>query len=196
MEINLSNLDSRSGTFVVPGEKIAVIEEFMPSLGTFEECGEIRSQIAGFVVIDSISRTISVLRKGKRPKVPRRGEIVIGQISSVESKLATVDILKIGKDTVGNPFSGWLHITRISRGYVKRLEDVVKPGDLIRGRVVSNKNGVCQLTTLGNSFGVIQAYCSECGSSLAPIGRSKLACGNCGKVETRKVADDYGLSGV
>ncbi|MBO3802703.1 MAG: RNA-binding protein, partial [Candidatus Brockarchaeota archaeon] len=65
----MSHLESRSGNFVVPGEKIAVVEEFMPSLGTFEDGGDIRSQIAGFVVIDSVSRTISVLRKGKRPKV-------------------------------------------------------------------------------------------------------------------------------
>ncbi|MBO3802704.1 MAG: exosome complex RNA-binding protein Csl4, partial [Candidatus Brockarchaeota archaeon] len=103
-------------------------------------------------------------------------------------------IFKVGKDLLENPFSGWLHITRICRGYVKKLEDVVKPGDIVRGRVVSNKNGVCQVTTLGSSFGVVQAYCSGCGSGLASIGRGRLACGNCGRIETRKIADDYGLS--
>ncbi|MGQ9514599.1 MAG: exosome complex RNA-binding protein Csl4 [Thermoproteota archaeon] len=189
----MNQVNERSGSFVVPGDKVAVIEEFLPSHGTFEENGDIRSQIAGFIVIDSISRTISVLRRGKRSKVPRRGEIVVGQVSSIENKLATIDILKIGKDSLENPFSGWLHITGIGRGYVKRLEDVLKPGDLIRGRVVSNKNGICQISTLGSSFGVIQASCSGCGSDLKPIGKGKLTCGNCGRIETRKIADDYGL---
>jgi len=185
--------EGRPGSFVVPGERIAVIEEFAPSVGTFEENGDIRSQIAGFVVVDSISRTISVLRRGNRPKVPRKGAMVVGQISTAESKFANVNIFKVGNDFVENPFSGLLHITRIGRGYVRRLEDVVKPGDLIKGRVVSNKNGICQLATIGDAFGVIQAYCSNCGTRLTTVGRGKLVCANCGKMETRKTAEDYGL---
>jgi len=183
----------RSGIFVVPGEKIAVIEEFYPSIGTFEENGDIRSEIAGFVVVDSISRTISVLRRGNRPKIPRKGVMVVGQVVTAESKFANVNIFKVGKDFVENPFSGLLHITRIGRGYVKRLEDVVKPGDIVKGRVVSNRNGVCQIATIGEPLGVIQADCSNCGTALTLVGRGRLVCGNCGRTETRKTAEDYGL---
>jgi exosome complex component CSL4 len=189
----MAEREGRPGNFVVPGERIAVIEEFNPSLGTFEENGNIRSEIAGFVVVDSVSRTISVLRRGNRPKIPRRGAIIIGQISTAESKFANINIFKVGNDLVEKPFEGLLHITRIGRGYVKQLEDVIKSGDLIKGRVVSNKNGVCQVATIGDIFGVIQAYCSSCGTRLTLVGRGRLVCPNCGKTETRKTAEDYGL---
>jgi len=183
----------KPGSFVVPGDKIAVIEEFNPSVGTFEENGDIHSQLAGFIVVDSVSRTISVLRRGNRPKIPRKGVIVVGQVVTAESKFANINIFKVGKDFVENPFSGLLHITRIGRGYVKRLEDVVKPGDIIKGNVVSNKNGVCQIATIGENLGVIQADCSNCGTRLMLVGRGRLVCGNCGKTETRKTAEDYGF---
>lgn len=183
----------KPGSFVVPGDKIAVIEEFNPSVGTFEENGDIHSQLAGFIVVDSISRTISVLRRGNRPKIPRKGVIVVGQVVTAESKFANINIFKVGKDFVENPFSGLLHITRIGRGYVKRLEDVVKPGDIIKGNVVSNKNGVCQIATIGENLGVIQADCSNCGTRLMLVGRGRLVCGNCSKTETRKTAEDYGF---
>ena len=49
-----------NNTQVVPGDKIAVIEEFLPSENCFEEDGSIIAEVTGEVIIDSKSHKIAV----------------------------------------------------------------------------------------------------------------------------------------
>ena len=52
--------ERRSGKFVIPGEKLGVIEEFMPGPGTYVHNGTIYSKITGRTLVDVLNKKISV----------------------------------------------------------------------------------------------------------------------------------------
>ena len=109
----------------------------------------------------------------------------------VNSDNVLVRIFKIGTKRVSGVFTGILHISDVRERYVKSMNDVCKPGDIIRTKVISKKNQVSHLSTNDKSLGVVYAFCSRC-SNLLEQKRHDMACPNCGNVEKRKPALDYG----
>jgi len=181
-----------SGRFVVPGERLGVIEEFTPDeRGTYTEGGVVYSKIVGRTLLDVLNKQVSVYPLARRVSVPRPGSVVTGQVSGVQSKQATVRIMKIGKRDISGFFTGLLHISDVSPGYVETMFDVCKLGDILRARVVSDKNRTYHLSTADIDLGVVYALCSECGGILVLQGQ-RLRCPNCGKAERRKFVLDYG----
>jgi len=183
--------ERRSGKFVVPGEKLGVIEEFMPGPGTYVHNGTIYSKITGRTLVDVLSKKVSVYPVVHTTPVPRVGSVVIGQVYNVQSKIAIIRIWRIGKKLLSGFFSGILHISDVSRGYVEHMHDVYKTGDIVRAKVISEKNRAYHLSTAEKSLGVIYAFCSGCGH-LLNLERGRLKCSRCGNIEKRKVASDYG----
>lgn len=177
--------------FVVPGERLGVIEEFVPGRGTYEEDGTIYSEAIGLAKIDTVNKTVEIQRKTKKPLIPEENSTVIGVVTSAQDKLAQVSILEIDQVRVGTPFSGILHISSSSPRYERTMKDVCKTGDIVRARIASTKNRVPQLTTIGRGLGVVKAYCSQCGQPLVQRNHL-LQCPSCGRVERRKMSDDYG----
>ena len=55
----------KNGTFVVPGDYLGVIEEFLPGRGTYIDDGNIHSSTTGHLLLDSNTRQISVYQKTK-----------------------------------------------------------------------------------------------------------------------------------
>jgi len=181
----------QSAQFVVPGERLGVIEEFIPGRGTYEEDGIVYSEVTGLARIDMVNKTVEIQRKAKRPLIPEEGSTVISIVTSTQDKVAQVSILEIDQVRVGTPFSGILHISSSSPRYERTMKEVCKTGDIVRAKIVSTKNRVPQLTTIGRGLGVVRAYCSQCGQPLVQRNHL-LQCPSCGKVERRKMADDYG----
>ncbi len=183
--------DKKSGQFVVPGERLGVIEEFTPGIGTYVEEGTIYSKTTGFTLLDMLNKRVSVYSLTHAVEVPRTGSSVVGQVLETQSKTATLRILKVGKKLVSGFFTGILHISDASPSYVQTMFDVCKTGDIMRAKVVSDKNRVYHLSTAEETSGVIYAFCSKCGHMLS-LGRMAMRCTNCGKIEKRKTASDYG----
>ena len=180
----------KSGTFVTPGERLGVIEEFMSGPGTYVENGNIYAKTTGHILLDLVTKTVSVYPTVKTPNVPKPGSVVIGKVVSIQEKSGAVRIMRIdNKESYGN-FEGLLHITDVSRGYVQSMHDVCRPGDVLRAVVVSDKNNIFHLSILDRGLGVLQAYCSRCGHELQE-GRRDLLCPRCGNVEMRKRALDH-----
>jgi exosome complex component CSL4 len=71
------------------------------------------------------------------------------------------------------------------------MNEVCKPGDIIRAKVISEKNRIFHLSTNDKNLGVVDAFCSRCGNLLEPE-RFELRCPKCGSIEKRKRAPDYG----
>jgi len=181
----------KSGKFVAPGDRLGVIEEFTPGPGTYEEEGAIYSEIAGRTLMDMLNKKVSVFPLVHGVDVPKVGSTVVGQVSDVQSRSATLRIIKVGKRSLSGSFTGILHISDVSPGFVEIMFDVCKAGDILRARVVSDKNRVFHLSTADKNLGVVYAFCSRCGHML-PLKRQRMRCTNCGKFERRKVASDYG----
>jgi exosome complex component CSL4 len=180
----------RSGQFLVPGEKLGVIEEFTPDTGTYEDQGIVYSNIVGRLLLDILNKKISIYPLGRIVDFPRIKSVVMGRIFSVQSKRAVLRIFKMGKKTTHSYFTGILHVSEVSPGYVEVMFDAVKPNDIIRAKVISDKNRTYWLSTMDDDLGVIYALCSFCGHMLTSIGR-KMKCTECGKIEKRKVALDF-----
>jgi exosome complex component CSL4 len=75
------------------------------------------------------------------------------------------------------------------------MYEVCKAGDVVRAKVISDKNRVFHLTINDKDLGVMQAFCSRCGHSLAQK-RFIMRCSECGNSERRKSAADYGKDEV
>lgn len=181
----------KSGQMVVPGDRLGVIEEFTLGPGTYEQNGTIYSQTTGRALMDLLNKQVSVFPKVHVSSVPHVGSTVIGQVSDVQSKQATLRVFQIGDRLLSGFFSGLLHISDVSQRYVESMYEVCKAGDIVRARVISEKNRVFHLTTNDKDLGVIYGFCSRCGYSLVQK-RFIMRCPECGNSERRKTAQDYG----
>jgi len=188
--IGLSYLQ-RSGQFVMPGDRLGVIEEFMLGKGTYINDGVIYSQITGHAHIDKENKKITVFQKTKIPVVPRKGHLVVGEVAQVKGKVAHIKLLEIGRFKLKKAFSAILHVSYASKYFTKSIQDALKPGDIISAEVIGDENPPYQLTTGKSELGVLQAYCSNCGAPLTASGR-QLACKRCGNMERRKTSVNYG----
>jgi exosome complex component CSL4 len=124
-------------------------------------------------------------------KVPITGSTVVGQVSSAQSETAGMRIFEIGAEEVSSGFMGILHISDAHIRYVDSMFDVCKPGDIVRAKVISEKNRTYHLSTKDRNLGVIYAFCSNCGTLLEQR-RQGMHCPKCGRLERRKTAADYG----
>jgi len=181
----------KSGQIVVPGDRLGVIEEFMPGSGTYEQNGNIYSFTTGRALLDMLNKQVSVYPKVHVSNVPHVGSTVVGQVSDVQGKQSTIRIFQVGNRLLTGFFSGLLHVSDVSQRYVESMYEVCKAGDIVRARVTSDKNRVFHLTTNEKDLGVVYAFCSRCGHSLVQK-RFILRCPECGNSERRKTASDYG----
>jgi exosome complex component CSL4 len=191
-DVPIMSKNRQSGQFVVPGEKLGVIEEFIPNTGTYVEEGTIHSKSVGFMLMDFANKKVSVFPAAVNFNVPKVGDIVIGDATSVQSSQAVIRINKVGAKNVSGRFSGMIHVSDVSFRYTENMFDAFKVGDLVRAKVISDKNNVYHLSTKEDNLGVLYAYCSLCGGTLS-LSQRQLRCGECGHIERRKVAADYGL---
>jgi exosome complex component CSL4 len=189
--MSLKPPEQKSGHLVLPGERLGVIEEFIPDAGTYVKDGVIYSKIVGRALLDLLNKRVSVYPLTNGVVVPKVAMTVVGQIGNAQSDNVLVRIFKIGHKKLSGNFGGILHISDVSDRYVNSMNDVCKTGDIVRAKVISEKNRIYHLSTNDNGLGILYAFCSRCGSLLEPQ-RYDLHCPKCGNIEKRKIAPDYG----
>ncbi|HUK84305.1 MAG TPA: exosome complex RNA-binding protein Csl4, partial [Candidatus Acidoferrum sp.] len=118
--------------------------------------------------------------------------IIVGQIGNAQSDNVLVKIFKLNNKKLSGEFSGILHVSDVSDRYVDMMSDVVKPGDIVRAKVISSKNRIFHLSTNDKNLGIMYAFCSRCGNLLDHQRYDELRCPKCGNIEKRKIAPDYG----
>jgi exosome complex component CSL4 len=190
--MSLKSPEQKTGRLVVPGERIGVIEEFIPDSGTYVVDGVIYSKTVGRALIDLLNKRVSVYPLVKTELAPKVGTVIVGQIGNPQSDNVLVKIFKTTNNKQSGEFSGILHISDVSDRYIDSMNDVCKPGDIIRAKVISSKNRIFHLSTNDKNLGVLYAFCSRCGGSLESLRYDELRCPKCGNIEKRKIAPDYG----
>ena len=180
---------------VFPGDKLGVVEEFQPGPYTYEEEGVIKSAVLGVPRFSNKDYTLQILPRTSTSPIPKRGDIVIGQVAHTGSQIATINIFYINGVEVYPTYTAIIHISQVSRGYISSMEDAYKAGDIVRARVVNGKTIPIQIETLESNEGVIFSRCSKCGDFLVKLGKDKLKCNSCQRTERRKTAIDYGRAG-
>jgi exosome complex component CSL4 len=189
--MNLKASGRKSGHLVFPGDRLGVIEEFIPASGTYVKDGVIYSKIVGRALMDLLSKSVSVYPLVSGTPVPKVSTTVLGQVGHAQSDNVLVRIFKLGSKKLSGVFTGILHVSDVRERYVKSMNEVAKPGDIVRAKVISDKNQVYHLSTNDKSLGVVYAFCSRC-ASLLDLKRYEMRCPKCGNVEKRKTALDYG----
>lgn len=188
--MNSNPSERKSGKIVLPGDRLGVIEEFTPDPGTYVKDGVIYSKIVGRTLVDLSNKRVSIYPLVHGVKIPKVGSAVLGQVSHVQSENAEVRIFRIGNKQLSGFFTGILHISDVQSTYVESMFNVCKPGDILRAKVISDKNQVYHLTTKDKNLGVVYAFCSQCGHVLETK-RHTMYCSKCGKIEKRKITLDY-----
>ena len=189
--VNLSKAPREMIQPVLPGDKLGVIEQFLPGAGTYEQEGTIYANFTGNARIDLKNKRVTVVPTTRIPDLPKEGAEVIASVIHAQEKLATVNLWKINGKSIQNPFTALLHISSSSPRYERNMSDVCKAGDILRARVIDMTNRIPQLTTAGRGLGVVKAFCSKCGGVLEFTNR-RLQCPSCGNIERRRLAEDYG----
>ena len=186
--------DVKSGDVVVPGDQLCVIEELSPGFGTYEQEGIVYAAASGAVHIDLKERSIKVLEGdgSVRIALPMKGDTLMGEVVNAYEQRAEVSLVKRNDVDVPSPFLGEIHISNVTRRYVKSMFDVIKPGDILRAMATNTHTIPVQLTLVGPKLGVLLAKCSKCGNSLTLTTGNNLVCLRCENRETREVAADYG----
>lgn len=182
-----------SSDFVIPGDEVAVEEEYAAGEGTFAKDGTVYASQMGELVLDD-DECIAYVKCPRAPNVLKKGDIVYAIVSDIRKTMATADVIaKEGTDrNVGGDTYGTIHVSKISPKYTDNVDGELRKGDYIRARVTETKPAL-QLTTKDPHLGCIRALCSKCKTEMV---RSKkgdgLYCPECRYAMPRKLADDYG----
>jgi exosome complex component CSL4 len=178
----------------LPGDFLAFPEEFLPGKNTYEQEDSVRASLPGRIERDLSKREVAV-RPSTVARTPAVGDVVVGQVEAAMTSTAGVRISYLnGVETLaGFPGTIFMRSERgsSSRGGGGERRAYVKLGDVIRARVTSTLNGMNQLSIDEPHLGVIAAMCSVCGATLLR-GDGRARCDQCGNVEERKFADDFG----
>ncbi|MEB2792855.1 MAG: exosome complex RNA-binding protein Csl4 [Caldisphaeraceae archaeon] len=180
---------------VVPGQVMAQEEEFIEGKGAYiDDNGFIRSTLLGKVSADLDNKIISVKPKNEI-KLPKKGNVVVGMVSSIRETIAFVNIyglvsllprLRVEVEFL-SPLSGAILNGQGIIDKVNELGDIIKPGDIILAKVL---NSTCpyNLSLKGPHLGVIYSSCSKCGEIMQVIDSNKMRCPRCGNIEKRKIS--------
>lgn len=176
---------------VVPGDYLAVSEEYLPGPGTYEFDYKVRAAIVGKVFRDRVSKIIMV-KSFKTHPLPQPGSVVIAVVTEIREDYARGRLFAVNNTTIPYQFTGILHVTQVAErvSEARHMYDYLRIGDIIRAKVL-NHSPPYLLTMREPRLGVILASCSQCGAILKLEGE-KLVCPHCGHTEKRKLGYGYG----
>ncbi|OGS42735.1 MAG: RNA-binding protein [Euryarchaeota archaeon RBG_16_62_10] len=181
---------ARTGRKVLPGDEVAIAEEYMSGEGTYEREGKIYASAVGELDLDPKEKLAMVYFENP-PVVLSEGDVVIAEVTDTKPAMAICSIIaqEGNERAVSSETLASVHVSKLSSSYVEDAGDVTRPGDIVRASVIQVDPSV-QLSTAGPHFGVIRALCSRCRSPMEKRGRN-LYCERCDRSENRKLADDY-----
>ncbi len=177
----------RERRIVVPGERLGVVEEFIPGEGVREERGTLYSIYLGSLQEKDINVSV---RPFKKPILPLRpGEIALGEIRSADRSVYHVHLTALVKPRRA------LLSPPVQAVMSKRPPNVgARPSDIVLVRINSIDNGTVTVTMGGPpDLGVILSFCPTCGAPLRKGVGYTLVCERCGKVYLdKKISSRYG----
>lgn len=175
---------------VLPGDKLAVSEEYLPGPNVYDDSGSLRALSVGTVLKDLKKREISVVPSAQA-NLLKVGDYVTGQVETAATSNASVAIYYVNGRQTDKGFGGMLMLRSGRRERGGRGGPPAKLGDVVRCRVYSLMNGIVHLSMDDGDTGVVFALCSNCGRPLQR-GGNRAKCVECGNVEERKLARDFG----
>ena len=164
----------------LPGDKIAIIEEFETGQNTFDDGQAIRSLVVGTPEFDKTNR-IAKISSIKKIAVPKQGNTIVGNVSALMNNMFAINVVYID----GRPTHSDLEVICQAKGAKKRI--LVRVGDIAAAKVISVLNGVIHAIISEPELGVLFTKCNRCAGSVVPLGNN-VKCTDCGYIEERKLS--------
>jgi exosome complex component CSL4 len=170
----------------IPGEKIALIEEYLPGENTFEDEDSIRATVIGEIRLDSTERLASIERQ-KQITVPKVGDIIIGVVeANLPSMIAIMIKYVNGKKVVAD-----LECICVTRHL--RKKNIALAKDVVKVKIISHINGTIHSTIDSPELGVLFTKCRKCYGTVVKM-RDAVKCKDCTWIDDRKLSSDFGKS--
>lgn len=179
--------------FVLPGDKLAMKSDIKAGDGTFIKEDTIHAAVPGHVRVRE-GKVHVHFPKEKGTVPPRKGEIVIGRVSSVRRVHASIHLLYLIRDEelfpLENGVGASIYIGDLGP-YVDEATDAIRRSDIVLGKVSIDRRSPLSLSFEGREeLGCVAAHCEECGNPLTKKGK-KLFCKECKEYRDRKVSSLY-----
>ena len=183
-------MSSRKERKALPGEALAVVEEFEPGEGTYSAGESIRASSLGIAQFDLKQRKVIIKSPVKKQILPLKGNTIEGVVESAQPSVANIRITGINGEPSNANFSAMLIVRQDMHQRRQRRSIIAKPGDFIRATVISTKNAIIQLSLEHEKDGVLTSVCSICGGAVVKI-NDRVKCKECGYVEERALSPDF-----
>ena len=178
---------------VMPGDKLGIIEQYLPGEGTYDDDGDIKSAVLGNVKINQKMKVISVVSDAK-PALLKVGDTVYGQITDIKPQRANLKIecMKDNGRPLALPYMGAIHISQTKKDYLEKLGDAFRIGDIVQAKVVKITGDNVDLSTVDEDCGVLKAMCTRCRDYMHTTQKKdEVQCNTCNRKEKRKVSINY-----
>ena len=187
-------MDVEDERIVMPGDKIGIIEQYIPGEGTYDDDGDIKSSVLGNININQKKRIISVDSKLGKPAVLKKGDIIYGQITDIKPQRANVNIecIKDNPRPLALPYMGAIHVSQAKKNYLEKLNDAFRIGDIIQAKVIKITGDNVDLSTTDKECGVLKAMCTRCRDYMHTTNKKEeVRCKSCNRKEKRKISNEY-----
>ena len=168
---------------VLPGDKVAVIEEYEAGKNACDDGHVVRATVIGQSEIDKETRVVNV-NNHKSISVPEKGDIIIGTVEAVLGSMIAVMIKYVNSE----PVKAQVECICPTRNVRKRNVALVK--DLVKLKIVGQLNGAIHATIQEPELGVLFTKCRKCGMDVKPL-RDIVKCVECGWTDDRKLSTDF-----
>ena len=168
---------------VLPGDKVAVIEEYEAGKNACDDGHVVRATVIGQSEIDKETRVVNV-NNHKSISVPEKGDIIIGTVEAVLGSMIAVMIKYVNSE----PVKAQVECICPTRNVRKRNVALVK--DLVKLKIVGQLNGAIHATIQEPELGVLFTKCRKCGMDVKPL-RDIIKCVECGWTDDRKLSNDF-----
>jgi exosome complex component CSL4 len=169
---------------IIPGDKIATIEEYESGKNTFEDGHNVRSTVIGTVEIDKKSR-IAKVQNIRKPGIPEVDDVVIGTVAAVMSSMIAVSINYV------NNIRTKSNVECICQTRHFRRKNIALVNDIVALKITAHKNGTIHASINEPEFGVLFTKCKKCGGTVIPM-RDAIKCTECNWIDERKLSNNFG----
>ena len=168
---------------VLPGDKVAVIEEYEAGKNACDDGHVVRATVIGQSEIDKETRVVNV-NSHKSTSIPEKGDIIIGTVEAVLGSMIAVMIKYVNSE----PVKAQVECICPTKNVRKRNVALVK--DLVKLKIVGQLNGAIHATIQEPELGVLFTKCRKCGMDVKPL-RDIVKCVECGWTDDRKLSTDF-----
>jgi len=175
-----------SENVIIPGNKIAVIEEYESGENTFDDGHFVRATVLGTTELDKKNRIVKV-QSLKSISIPKINDVIIGTIVAVMSSMIAVSIDYIN----GKAMNSKVECICQTRNFRKKTIGLVK--DIVMLKIINHLNGTIHATMNEPELGIILTKCKKCGSKVITM-RDAIKCIDCGWIDDRKLSTHFGSS--